>query len=69
MVMIFAFDKFWFEGLILKVKQFGITEILLKWFIDYLSDRKQRVVIEGQYSEWTSRIIPYYRPVHSEKRF
>ena len=31
----------------------GIEGALLAWIADYLSDRKQRVVIEGSYSDWT----------------
>ena len=48
-----AFDRVWHEGLIFKLKQFGIKGKMLNWFIDYLSNRKQRVVIEGHHSEWT----------------
>ena len=47
-----AFDRVWHKGLIHKLKHIGIRGRLLKWFIDYLSNRKQRVVLEGQFSEW-----------------
>ena len=47
-----VFDRVWHESLIFKLKQFD-KGILLKWLIDYLPDRIQRVVIEGQHSEWT----------------
>jgi hypothetical protein len=47
-----AFDRVWHEGLIFKLKQFGISGKLLDWFTSYLSERKQRVVINGQNSTW-----------------
>ena len=31
-----AYDKVWHEGLIFKLKQFGVKGILLKWLIVYL---------------------------------
>ena len=49
-----AFDKVWHEGLILKLKQYGISENLLcliKWF---LKNGKQSVVLNGQTSSWTN---------------
>ena len=42
----------WHKGLIFKLRQAGIDGILLQWFIDYLHDRFQRVVINGQHSNW-----------------
>ena len=47
-----AFDKVWHLGITFKLKQLGIDDILLNWFCDYLKDRKQRVVIKGQCSDW-----------------
>ena len=47
-----AFDKIWHDGLIFKLKQYGISGTLLAWLIDYLKDRQQRVVINGNYSDW-----------------
>ena len=47
-----AFDKVWYKGLTFKLQKCGIKGRLLDWFIDYLSDRLQRVVINGQYSDW-----------------
>ena len=47
-----AFDKVWHEGLLHKLKQNGIDGQLLAFFGSYLSDRKQRVVLNGQASEW-----------------
>ena len=47
-----AFDKVWHEGLIFKLKQNGIEGKLLTLFENYLSNRKQRVVINGALSDW-----------------
>ena len=47
-----AFDRVWHKGLLYKLKSFGITGRLLKWFSSYLSDRKQRVVLPGAKSNW-----------------
>jgi hypothetical protein len=47
-----AFDRVWHDGLIFKIKQLGIKGKLLAWLTDYLTGRKQRVTINGQYSEW-----------------
>ena len=47
-----AFDRVWHKGLLQKLKQFGIQGRLLKWFENYLKDRFQRVIINGQVSDW-----------------
>ena len=47
-----AFDKVWHQGLLYKLRKIGIKGDLLLWFKDYLTDRKQKVVIRGQSSEW-----------------
>ena len=47
-----AFDKVWHNGLIFKVKRFGITGILLSWFSSYVENRIQRVVLDGKASQW-----------------
>jgi hypothetical protein len=39
-----AFDKVWHEGLIFKLRQFGITGTLISLLENYLTDRSQRVV-------------------------
>ena len=48
-----AFDKVWHDGLIFKLKQNGICGNLLHLFQSYLYKRKQRVVINGSYSEFS----------------
>ena len=49
-----AFDKVWHEGLLFKLKQNGVSGKLLSFFKSYLSNRKQRVAINGFYSEFAS---------------
>ena len=49
-----AFDKVWHNGLIYKLKQNGVTGNLLNSIIDFLDAKKQRVVLNGQYSSWAS---------------
>ena len=47
-----AFDKVCHDGLIHKLKCKGVGGQLLNWFMSYLTDRKQRVIINGQHSNW-----------------
>ena len=47
-----AFDKVWHEGLIFKLRNLGISGILLSWFKCYLSGRSQRVCINNSYSSF-----------------
>ena len=49
-----AFDRVWHKGLLLKLKTIGIRDPLLGWLASYLSQRKQRVVIDGQSSNWST---------------
>ena len=49
-----AFDKVWHKGLIYKLKQNGISGNILNTIIDFLRFRKQRVVLNGQVSQWTN---------------
>ena len=43
-----AFDKVWHEGLIFKLKSYGINGDLLKLLINYLEYRPQKVALNGQ---------------------
>ena len=47
-----AFDKVWHKGILHKLLMCGIDGYLLEWYKSYLSERVQRVVINGQYSDW-----------------
>ena len=49
-----AFDKVWHKGIIFKLQQNGISGKLLRVLSDFLKDRKQRVILNGQFSSWTS---------------
>ena len=47
-----AFDRVWHEALISKLQSYGISDSLLWLFINFLSERLQRVVLNGQPPEW-----------------
>ncbi len=47
-----AFDRVWHPGLLNKLLKTGISGTLYKWFENYLTNREQRVVINGQCSSW-----------------
>ena len=47
-----AFDSVPHKLLIHKLKGFGINGTLLAWITDYLTNRVQRVLIDGTHSEW-----------------
>ena len=47
-----AFDKAWHEGLLYKLKSFGISGILLNLIKHYLTDRSQSVLLNDQCSNW-----------------
>ena len=42
----------WHDGIIFKLNQNGISENLLNLLLDFLKERKQRVVFNGQVSTW-----------------
>ena len=48
-----VFDRVWHKDLF-KLHFVGISDSLLQWFTDYLANRKQRVVIPGVSSSWSS---------------
>ncbi|KAI8483489.1 hypothetical protein Bbelb_388210 [Branchiostoma belcheri] len=49
-----AFDTVWHHGLLYKLSRYGVGGSLLHWFASYLTDRQQRVVINGVASSWGS---------------
>ena len=46
-----TFDKVWQKGLLFKLYHAGVRGRLLKWFTGYLSNRQQRVVLNGSVTE------------------
>lgn len=52
-----AFDKVWHEGLLFKLKSYGVQGQLLKLLQNYLTNRQQRVVLNGQSSSWKN-VLP-----------
>ena len=53
-----AFDKVPHQRLLIKLKSHGMGFNIVKWIQNWLTDRKQRVSVEGETSAWTA--------VHSE---
>ena len=49
-----AFDTVCHERLLVKLKAAGIKGDLLAWLKDWLTDRRQRVKIEGHTSDWAA---------------
>ena len=49
-----AFDKVPHKRLLNKLKGYGIGGNLLSWIESFLTDRKQRVVLNGSESNWTN---------------
>jgi len=47
-----AFDKVWHEGLIFKLKQNGVCGNSINLLTNYLTNRKQRVVLNGKFSDF-----------------
>ena len=47
-----SFSKVWHKGIIYKLRQYGFSGNLLALLTDFLSNRKQRVVLNGQHSSW-----------------
>ena len=49
-----AFDRVWHKGLLFKLRTIGCSDSIVNWFLGYLSNRRQQVVINGQASDWAS---------------
>ena len=47
-----AFDKVWLEGLIFKLKNYGVDGNLSKLLVQYLTGRQQTFVLNDQTSPW-----------------
>ena len=49
-----AFDKVPHQRLILKLKSHGMGNSIINWIEQWLTGRKQRVVVDGEVSSWKS---------------
>ena len=49
-----AFDKVPLQRLLLKLKAHGIGDGIIDWIEQWLTDRKQRVLVDGEVSNWKS---------------
>ena len=49
-----AFDRVWHKGLLFKLRTIGCSDSIVYWFLSYLSNRRQHVVLNGQASDWAS---------------
>ena len=47
-----AFDSVPHKRLLVKLKGYGFDGMLLKWIEDFLSERRQRVILNGRMSAW-----------------
>ena len=55
-----AFDKVCHDGLMFKLKSYGVDSQLLLLLKNYLRNREQRLVLNGQISAWKriySRVV------------
>ena len=49
-----AFDKVPHQRLILKLKSHGMGNSIINWIEQWLTDRRQSVVVDGEVSSWKS---------------
>ena len=47
-----AFDTVYTKGLLAKIQSYGIHENILKWLISFLTQRRQKVLVNGKSSSW-----------------
>ena len=58
-----AFDNVPHQRLILKLKSHGIGISIINWIEQWLSDRRQRVVVDGEVSNWKSVLSGYHKDI------
>ena len=49
-----TFDKVSHQSLLLKLKAHDIGDSIIDWIEQWLTDRRQRVVVDGEVSNWKS---------------
>ena len=42
-----AFDRVWHNGILYKLRNYGMSDQIIKWIENYLTNRSQRVVLDG----------------------
>ena len=47
-----AFDSVAHKRLMLKIRSYGIEGVLAEWIEDFITERKQRVCVDGELSSW-----------------
>ena len=47
-----AFDRVWHAGLLAKLQHNGVTGAAHRWLTSYLTERRQRVQVDGKMSPW-----------------
>ena len=47
-----AFDKVPHQRLLLKLKSHGMGNSIINWIEQWLNDRRQRVVVDGEVTSW-----------------
>ena len=56
-----TFDKVWHNGIIFKLKAYGVEGELLSLLKNYLENREQRVILNGQISEWRKKCLNFHK--------
>ena len=64
-----AFDRACHKGLINKLKKAGLNGLLLDWLSDYLTNRKQKVVIPGAHLIGSLSELAYLKDIFSAQCF
>ena len=47
-----TFDKVTHQRLLLKLKSYDIEDGIIDWIEQWLTDRIQRVIVDGEFSNW-----------------
>ena len=56
-----AFDRVWHDGLIFKLKSYGVTGPFLSLIRNFLTDRYQRVVLKGKHLSGSGSMLGYLK--------
>ena len=56
-----AFDKVLHNKLFFKLRSLGIKGNLLQWIKDFLTNRRQRVLVHNEFSNWEVSLAVFHR--------